>query len=373
MHSLFIFTRDLRVVDNTTLYLCKNSVIPIFVFNPDQVIHNEYKSNNCVQIMCESLMDLNDQLGGTLNLFEGRTEDIVEQIALKYQLDGVYINKDYTPYAKNREHKLNKLCKTLGINFICEHDYMLAKIDKPYLKFTPYYNNASKKHVKKPVEKTIKYQKIVDHKIDVRKYYTPNPDIAVHGGRENGLRRMKEYNFSKYEDVRNYYNEQSSMMSAYLKFNVISIRELYHHVKLSAYRRELYWRDFYMQLIDNNEVLGKSMRDNKIIWENDPTIIKKWKNGKLGVKIIDDAMINLVKTGFMHNRLRMIVANYLTKKLKVDWMIGEKFFAQNLMDYDPASNNGGWQWSAGTGVDSFNRVFNPALQEKKYGNYKLKK
>lgn len=401
--SLFIFTRDLRIYDNTSLNLAlkkSKKVIPIFILNPSQLNdkENTYKSNNCVQFMMECLDELNGELkklGSRLFYFYDDTEDILKKI-IKYfnnskqNLGGIYINKDYTPFAKKREHVIQELCKKNNLEFVCEEDYMLTgsqvvtKGDGNfYLKFTPYYRTAMK--IKKRDIDTKKYKNYISKTFSfpfewtksIHKFYTSNNNILVHGGRKNGLKIL-----SQIKDFKSYNKERevpslhgTTYLSAYLKFNVISIREVYKTFtsKLASSNKlitQLYWRDFYMQIMTNHQVIRHSMKENynQIKWENKTAWIKKWKEGKTGIPIIDAAMRQMNLIGWMHNRCRMIVSNFFVKIMKCDWMIGEKYFAQKLVDYDPANNNGGWQWSASTGTDSqpYFRVFSPWRQAETY-------
>ena len=363
MYSLFIFTTDLRTYDNTTLYACKAPVIPIFVFNVDQVTKNPYKSEAAVQFMVESLVDLDKSIKNRLKYFYGKTLRIVEKIIKTFPIEGVYINKDYTPYAKKREHKLAAVCERAKINFTCLDDYKLSTVTD-YLKFTPFYNKARKQHVRKPIKKHIKFANLRIpfelKKSEIHKFYKPQI-LPIKAGRTNGLKQLRDYNFSVYKKARNHPSLQTSMLSAHLKFNTLSIREVYQ-IKCSEFRRQLYWRDFYMQLYDN--LAGKPRRS--FAWTNSKLAFKRWKSGKTGAPIVDAAMHQLNKTHYMHGRCRMIVANYLTKVLKVHWKYGEKYFAQKLVDYDVANNNGGWQWASGVGADYMFRTFNPVRQQEKY-------
>jgi len=400
MSSIFIFTRDLRLEDNTGLIMAlKNSdnVIPIFIFDSNQISDsNSYKSNNCVQFMIECLDELNYFLGERgSRLFYFYTSDYEKTIqniikkSEKYEIKSIYISMDYTPFAKKRQNILKKICDKLKINFYIIEDHMLTGYDtvkkdngEYYVKFTPYFRAALKHKVNSPIKN--KYNNYVkkSYKIDgeftgkIHSFYEENKNIMVRGGRTNALRILKKIkNFKDYNIEREIPSHNgTTKLSAYIKFNVISIREVYEAFtddlsKSNKLISQLYWRDFYMQIMNNFEVLKQPMNKGyNIEWENNPTYIKKWKNGKTGIPIIDAAMNEMNTTGWMHNRCRMIVSNFLIKILRCDWMIGEKYFAQNLVDYDVSNNNGGWQWSSSTGVDSMPsfRVFNPWRQAEKY-------
>jgi deoxyribodipyrimidine photo-lyase len=406
MTSLFIFTRDLRLEDNTGLILAlKNStnVIPAFIFDSNQISdENSYKSNNCVQFMIECLEELNESLenkGSRLYYFYSKDyEKTITNIinkSEKYEIKSIYITMDYTPYAKKRENILNKVCKKLNINLFVIEDHMLTGYDNVkkdngeyYVKFTPYFRAALKHKINEPVKNNYKNYIKKTYKIDgeytkdIHSFYEENKNLIVNGGRSKALLILKKIkNFKDYNVEREIPSHNgTTKLSAYIKFNVVSIREVYEVFKsnLSNSNKlltQLYWRDFYMQIMNNFEVKRKE-KYNSIEWENNPTYIKKWKTGKTGIPIIDAAMTEMNTTGWMHNRCRMIVSNFLIKILRCDWTIGEKYFAQNLVDYDYCNNKGGWLWNCGSkelsglsfSLDSqpFFRVFNPWRQAENY-------
>lgn len=384
--SVFIFRRDLRMQDNTalkTLIETKTKIIPVFIFNPEQIYQdkNPYFSNNCVQFMIESLKDLEKSI--YVNYFEGQDITILETLRKKYKILNVAFNKDYSPFAIKRDAAIEEWCKKHDINIIISQDYTLFPMGsivnnsrKPYQVFTPFYK-ASLKHIPaKPVRVMLSKSqiiKVVNH-FNKDRYYKDNPNIAVNGGRYNALQRLKK-NMSKYAKERDYPAlDSTTKLSAYIKFGCISIREVYHHYAKQhnkALTRELIWREFYANILHFfPHVLGRSFKKqyDNIKWSNNREWFHKWCEGETGFAIVDAGMKQLNQTGWMHNRVRMIVAMFLTKDLLIDWCWGEKYFATKLVDYDPASNNGGWQWSASTGTDSqpYFRIFNPDLQIKKY-------
>jgi deoxyribodipyrimidine photo-lyase len=400
MSSLFIFTRDLRLEDNTGLIMAlknSNSVIPVFIFNSEQISNlNSYKSNNCVQFMIECLDELNYSLqekGSRLFYFntsnyEKTVRNIIKK-SDKYEIKSIYISRDYTPFAKKRQKILEKICKDLELELFIVEDHMLTGYDEVkkddgnyYVKFTPYYRAALHYKVKDPKKNNYKNYVKKSYEIDgefygdIHKFYKKNPNILVRGGRTNALKILKKIkNFKDYNVEREIPSHNgTTKLSAYMKFNVVSIREVYKSFKDNLSRSnklltQLYWRDFYMQIMNNFDVVKQPMNKGyNIEWENNTTYIKKWKTGTTGIPIIDAAMREMNTTGWMHNRCRMIVSNFLIKILRCDWMIGEKYFAQSLVDYEISSNNGGWQWSSSTGVDSMPsfRVFNPWRQAEKY-------
>lgn len=446
--NIFIFRRDLRIHDNMMLMksLKDGKTLPIFILTPKQLSdENKWKSNNAIQFMCESLIDLSNDIkkhGGKLYLFYGDYEQVIEKITKKLDITKIYFNADYTTYSKKRDDTIVKFCIKNNIDVETEYFVVSKKTTKtqnkttetqnkttetqnkttetfeqkanenitpdiilnpvnavmngtgsPYVKFTPYYRAMisynKKKKIPEPIMNNSKnYAHITDLKqlpiIDISeltKFYTLNKSIAVRGGRTNGMKILNELknrkNINEYEKTRNQLHLSTTMLSAYNKFGCISIREVYHHIKNTVKNnkdliKQLYWRDFYYNIAYNtidhpNDVFkGHPMKLNyeKIEWENSNGYFHKWCEGKTGFPIIDAGMRELNTTGYMHNRCRLIVSNFLIKILMIDWRKGEQYFATKLTDYDPAQNNGNWQWSSGSGVDSqpYYRIFNPWAQ-----------
>ena len=395
--SLFIFTRDLRLEDNTGLIEALKSsekVIPVFIFNPSQISEeNTYKSDNCVQFMIECLDELNSELkskSSKLFYFYGDNKKVISKIIKETEIEAIYINQDYTPFAKKRESEIEKLCNKNNINFFKSEDHMLTGVDAVrkldgglYSVFTPYYRAGMKLKKREPVKNNYKnyvsksFKIAGEYKKSIHNFYKPNDNILVRGGRNNALKIL-----SKISDYKNYNKDReipsikgTTYLSAYLKFNVVSVREVYSKLKeklgpSNKLLTQMYWRDFYMQIMYHHNVIKHPFRTKyeDMKWDNNPTYIKKWKEGNTGIPIIDAAMRQMNECGWMHNRCRMIVSNFFVKIMRCDWMIGEKYFAQKLVDYDPANNNGGWQWSASTGTDSqpYFRVFSPWRQAENY-------
>ena len=395
--SIFIFRRDLRIPDNIGLIQALKSsdrVIPIFILTPEQLKLNPYKSNNAVQFMMESLEELDSQLKkakSRLFYFYGKPDIVLKKILERHEdIEAVYVNADYTPYSIKRDKALKQVCDRLEVEFHSTEDLLLNPVGsittgggKIYSKFTPYYNQAKKKSVPKPQTSTPK--NFISSSSgpkgtytgSPKSFYKHNPHLIRKGGRSNGLKILASLKpFKKYNSMRNCLNYRTTELSAYLKFGCISIREAYHsfNSKLGTRNdliKQLYWRDFYHNITYGfPHVIGGPMKKqySKLKWDNNPTHFKRWKEGNTGFPIVDAAMRSMNKTGFMHNRARMIVSSFLIKILLTDWRKGEKYFAQTLMDYDVHNNNGGWQWSASTGADSqpYFRIFNPWLQGEKF-------
>ena len=395
MVNLFIFRRDLRIYDNTAfINAIRNSdkVACIFIFTPEQVDSNRFFSENAFQFMCESLLDLNQKLKNKLSFFYGDNISILNDIYDKTNnIKGIYYNKDYTPYAIERDQLIKQWCLHRDITLHEYEDYTLHPLDtiksnkdEVYKIFTPFYKKAIKNHkVDKPkhMKNFIGRLITIDSKLskeDVTKMYINNPHIIKHGKRNHGkviLKKIKNKSFKNYSVSRNYPINNTTILSPYIKFGLLSIREVFWtiiktHDKNHGLIRELYWREFYAYIVYYNaKVLkGDTFNDDREpLWKN-PIQFDKWCKGETGFPIVDAGMRQLNTIGWMHNRLRMIVANFLVKDMHIDWRLGERYFAQKLVDYDPCSNNGGWQWCAGTGADSqpYFRTFNPWLQTKRF-------
>ena len=393
---IFLFRRDFRIHDNLALNrliaVCgSGSIFPMFIFNPAQIYakNNPYFSNNCVQFMIESLDDLDKHIhvnyyeSGGGNGGDGDIDVFVE-LSNKYKIKTIAYNKDYSPFAIKRDGIIEEWASEHGIRIITEEDYTLYPMgairnnkDEPYKVFTPFYKKSLAIKVK-PVSGGggggVSVLNVIKHikRFDKHRYYEPNDDIAVRGGRDKALERFKKI-MTDYAKTRDYpAMDKTTRLSAYIKFGCVSIREVYYNYKnVKELQRELLWREFYANILYYfPHVLGNAFKvqyDN-VKWTNNKEWFKRWCQGKTGYAMVDAGMAQLNKTGWMHNRLRMITAMFLTKDLLIDWRWGEKYFATKLVDYDPASNNGGWQWSASTGTDSqpYFRIFNPDLQLKRY-------
>ena len=394
-NGLFIFRRDFRVIDNIGLNLsnsiCKN-IYPIFIFTPEQVTEeNKFKSDNAIQFMIESLQDLSIQInkmGGHLMCFYGNNNTIVSNLIKELNINIVCFNADYTPYAIKRELGIIQICDQMEIDIEYAHDYylhppgtILNSSGHPYQKFTPFYQSSLKKKVDPPSTlKKIHFatsHKKLQHSITLDNAlhkFPINPHILLHGGRHNAIIQMRiaKTAIQHYSKTHNELSIPTSELSAYIKFGCISIREVYKTFKTKHdFIRQLFWRDFYANILYSfPHVLGSAMKSNynKVHWHNNSNFFKKWCNGETGYPVVDAGMRQLLQTGYMHNRARLIVSSFLVKTLLISWEKGEKYFAQHLVDYDPASNNGNWQWTAGSGADSqpYFRIFNPWEQTKNY-------
>jgi deoxyribodipyrimidine photo-lyase len=396
--SLFIFHRDLRIEDNSgLLQACaqSESVIPCFIFDPAQVdAENKYRSANAIQFMIESLEDLEEQLAklnGKLYIFYGHTLDVIIKLIKHENIDALFCNRDYTPFSIARDKQLQEICTKSRIAFESCNDLLLNEPEDinsgngtPYSIFTAFFKNASKKTVTEPKKLpaasfyTKKISEAHDATIYKKILKERNEIIACHGGTHEGQKILThltdQENYTKERDFPAL--DSTTHLSAHLKFGTLSVRQVYQAIaerlgKNHPLARQLYWRDFFTHVaFHNSYVFGNAYHKkyNSLPWKNNTKNFDAWCQGKTGFPIVDAGMRELNATGFMHNRVRMIVASFLTKDLHIDWRWGEKYFAQQLVDYDPAVNNGNWQWCASTGCDAqpYFRIFNPWLQQKKF-------
>jgi deoxyribodipyrimidine photo-lyase len=387
MINIFIFRRDFRIFDNTSLNLLKKTyphmkILPIFIFNKNQIesSKNPYFSSNSFEFMCDSLCEI-----PSLNCYL-TTDDllILKNLQSKFKINAIAFNLDFTPFAIKRDKIISDWCKSQNIIIIHHEDYTLHKLGtickdngKPYQKFTPFYNKGLLIKPSSIINENFEFIKDSSTNLNPQSLIKKrNPNIKVKGGRVNALlilKKLKDGVFDNYDQDREYpFLDKTTKLSAYIKFGCLSIREIYYSLPLKhGIIRELFWKDFYANIsyffpyVFGNSFIKKY---SNIKWDNNEELFEKWKEGKTGFPIIDASMRQLNKTGWLHNRCRMLVASFLVKNLFIDWRLGEKYFASKLVDYDPSSNNGGWQWCASTGTDSqpYFRIFSPTLQMKKY-------
>lgn len=393
--ALFIFRRDLRLEDNKgLLFALENAqkVILSFIFAPEQIKNNPYRSDRCLQFMLESLEDLENDIlkkNGKLYFFSGDPTEITEKCIRFLQLDAVIVNRDYTPYSIARDKKIHAACTKYNVQFLSMDDILLHPPENtlksdgtPYTIFTPYYKKSSLLNVNPPEKNPHSHyysdpipfaesRSILEKILPLRK-------PQQKGGRAAGLKILQNIrNFSGYAIMRDYPAEdRTTHLSAHLKFTTVSVRELYHSIinnlgGQTELIRSLYWRDFFTMIafyFPHIFTGAFKSKFNQIEWDKDINSFELWCEGKTGFPIVDAGMRELKETGFMHNRVRMIVASFLVKDLYIDWRWGEKYFAQHLIDYDPAVNNGNWQWAASTGCDAqpYFRIFNSWKQIEKF-------
>jgi len=391
--SLFLFRRDLRLEDNTGLIFALQSsetVIPAFIFTTEQIEKNPFKSDHCLKFMIESLIDLEHQVkekGGKLFLFKGKPEEIVAKCRRELNIDALIVNRDYTPYSRERDYQLEQTCATGGVPFYSFDDALLLPPEEtlktdgtPYVIFTPFFRNAVKRIVPPPTanKSTNYFRGSIPFAEDKSIFPRPTVENRLAGGRSEGLKILNKLNsFKEYGRLRDFPAEDcSTHLSPYLKFTVCSPREAYAAISRSLgphheLIRSLYWRDFFTSIAFFFPHVFKGAfhpKYDKLPWSNDRKAFQRWREGVTGFPIVDAGMRELNETSFMHNRVRMITASFLIKDLHIDWRWGERYFAQTLIDYDPAVNNGNWQWVASSGCDAqpYFRIFNPWNQQKKF-------
>lgn len=397
--SLFIFRRDLRLQDNTGLLKAldeSDEVLACFIFDPRQVEEHDYRSVPALQFMIESLEDLQEQLqdkDGVLACYSGKADEVVESIIKSEKIEAVFLNQDYTPFSLKRDDAIESVCSKNDVQFFASHDALLQppgtvlKDDgEPYTVYTPFKKSSAANHQVPKTQRNLykSYTSKLPSSAKTLKDYAqklvPNRQAyAVQGGThqaENILRRIG--NFADYKDTRDLPAKEdgTTRLSAHHKFGTVSIRDVYHvvasqHGADCTLIAELYWRDFFTHIAWYFPHVFEGAfhkKYNQIQWSRSTKNFEAWCQGKTGYPIVDAGMRQLNETGYMHNRVRMITASFLVKDLHINWQWGEKYFAQKLIDYDPAVNNGNWQWAASTGCDAqpYFRIFNPWLQQKKY-------
>lgn len=371
--SIYLFNRDLRWQDNECLATAiKNSeiVYPIFILTPEQIDRNPYANWRSVSFMCSSLIELAQDI--PLCVFSGMTKAILRELCVQKHIDTIYNNIDVSPYAIKRTEQIKQLCKELQIQFVQGHDIfygrhanLLKTNNKPYVKYTPFYQNAKnilarEQPIKRISLNTLK--KIKENQgLDLLKKHIKKDEYAAFiPGRKAAISQLRKYKADTKEQIP---LNNTSHMSAYLHFGILGPIELMNLLKpnkKSAYmHRQLIWREFYLYIVwyihtDYTKKSRTIPQRNKKIWTYNAEKFKRWCLGNTGCPWVDAGMRELNKTGFMHNRLRMNVAMFLIFYLQIDWKLGERYFAQNLYDYDYCQNLCNWMWCA-----SWERFSNP--------------
>ena len=394
--SAFIFRRDLRLHDNTGLIHAlerSQQLLCCFIFDPRQIASNPYFSTNGFQFMLESLEELAHELrsiGAQLYFFHGPAEQICERLIRELRIDAIFFNRDYTHFSRSRDQAIFEMAKNLGTAvhqiadcLLNEPEAALKSDGKPYTIFTPYYKRCIQIELRKI--KTLPSGHFVTDAVDFSDQTLPQNFLSQRsnshaqvGGRNNGLKLLRDLETHvNYKQTRDFPALQgTSRLSAHNKFGTLSIREVAHAISKNCGQqhellRQLYWRDFFTHIAFHfPHVFEGAFHKiyDRIEWSEDQGDFENWCNGQTGFPIVDAGMRELNQSGFMHNRVRMIVASFLTKDLHISWRQGERYFANKLCDYDPCVNNGSWQWAASTGCDAqpYFRIFNPWLQQEKF-------
>ena len=389
MTALFWHRRDLRIHDNKGLFeaLKQNEIVhPIFIFDKsilDKLPNNDQRILFIYQEI-ESLKKSYQNLGSDLWVYYGEPSEIIPKIAQELNCSSVYFNNDYEPYALQRDQEIQVSLNKIKIEFIGKKDHVIFEKNevlkddgKPYTIFTPY----SRKWKANLKEEDLREYSIEKYSGNLVQKQQGEALITLE---EMGFESKVLHDFpnriAKNEILKNYHLSRNfpavkgtSKLSLHLRFGTISIRKLalIAREQNETYLNELIWRDFYQMIIfhfpKSAENSFKAQYD-KIIWEKNEVHFDAWCTGKTGYPIVDAGMRELNATGFMHNRVRMVVASFLTKHLLLDWRLGAAYFAEKLLDFELASNTGGWQWAAGCGCDAapYFRVFNPQAQQEKF-------
>jgi deoxyribodipyrimidine photo-lyase len=385
--TIFWFRRDLRLQDNAGLLRALSSdksVQPIFIFDKGILDRLDDKKDRRVSFIYSAVRQLKEDLiaqGSDLLVFHDHPINVFYELISK-GMTSIYVNRDYEPLAIERDRQIYDLCEQHGISFIAQKDQVIfdrheiTKPDgSPYTVYTPYSKQWKKKLAECP-QAPLDLSPYLPH----LKQVTPTPLFSLSYIGFEWSDTFSATPSINEKVIENYHNHRdfpgmngTTQLSVHLRFGTISIRQLVTiaQQKSEKWLNELIWRDFYHMILyhfphtPNDEFKAKY---RLVEWENNPDHFEAWCNGQTGYPIVDAGMRELNETGFMHNRVRMIVASFLTKHLLIDWRWGERYFASKLIDYDLASNVGGWQWAAGSGCDAapYFRVFNPYLQTERF-------
>lgn len=388
--TLFWFRRDLRLEDNAGLFHAlkeSQQVLPVFIFDTTILRRLEDQDDLRVQFIHQTLSNLKDQLqsmGSDLLVRFGEPLSVWKDLVGDLEVGQVYCNDDYEPYATQRDLAVESMLRSRGIEFkrfkdqcLFEKDEILSDSGKPYTVYTPY-----KKKVFAKLADEFYLKSYPNHlyKASFAKVASREPMIPLE---EIGFKR-KDWQYPQpqvasrllksYQQKRDFPAlDNTSHLGLHLRFGTVSVRELAREGRQfsETWLSELVWRDFFMQILWHHpRVVEQSFRPeyDKIAWRESPEDLQRWQNGQTGYPIVDAGMRELNTTGHMHNRVRMIVASFLTKHLLIHWKHGERYFARKLLDFDLSANNGNWQWAAGSGCDAapYFRIFNPQSQTEKF-------
>jgi deoxyribodipyrimidine photo-lyase len=389
--NIFWFRRDLRLDDNVGFYNALKSehpVLPIFIFD-EEILKKLPKDDARLTFIYETLQKmrtkLEDKNSSSIAMFYGEPVTIYKNLLEKYNIDTVFTNRDYEPYAKERDDKVQQLLNDNNIKFktfkdqvIFEQNEVTKKDGLPYLVYKPYMK-VWKEQFKTYTLDFYYTSSFLKNLIQDKKL--PNLTLSDIGFTKSNQKIKKHIVtpalIQNYEDTRNFPAQDStSKLGPHLRFGTVIIRKMIEKAiteKNEIFWQELIWREFFMQILWHFPHTSKKSfktKYDRIEWRNNETEFLKWCNGETGYPLVDAGMRQLNETGFMHNRIRMLVGSFLCKHLLIDWRWGEAYFAEKLHDYEMASNIGNWQWVAGSGVDAapYFRIFNPTTQIKKFDN-----
>ncbi|NAY91172.1 deoxyribodipyrimidine photo-lyase [Muricauda sp. JGD-17] len=393
--SIFWFRRDLRLHDNAGLYQALTgdyTVLPIFIFDTE-ILDKLPEDDARVTFLHHQLSQMNDELRNNFEsgiaMYHGSPVSIFETLIEEYEVHKVYTNHDYEPYAKKRDSEVKNFLqekeivfKTFKDQVIFEKDEVVKSDGDPYVVYTPYMKTWKEKF--NPSTHLVEYDTRSLFKNLLKKTKLPKLSLEDMGFKASEI-TVPDYKVTpnliqNYEDTRDYPAEDygTSRLGPHLRFGTVSIRKMVKKAveeKNEIFWNELIWREFFMQILWHYpHTVDKAFRSkyDRIEWRNNEEEFERWKEGKTGYLLVDAGMRELNTTGYMHNRVRMLVASFLCKHLLIDWRWGEAYFAEKLLDYELASNVGNWQWAAGSGVDAapYFRIFNPMTQVEKFDKQK---
>ena len=385
--SVFWFRRDLRLDDNLGLNAALSSglkVIPIFIFDTE-IINKLEKNDLRIKMIHAALVKLNDAMLGNrcnVGMYLGNPKAVFESLLKKYKIKSVYTNRDYEPYALERDKSIKSFLEKKNVTYksfkdqvIFEKDEVVKDDGNPYKVYTPYSRKWIETLNARGFE-TCKSETKLNCLASLELPYLTLKEIGFDEKKfDIPLFNIDFKTIEKYEETRNFpYLNSTSRIGAHLRFGFVSIRKLVekaHKKSNKTYLKELIWREFFMQILWHfpyTQEKSFKPKYDRIKWLNNYEEFKKWCEGNTGYPLVDAGMRELNQTGFMHNRVRMLVGSFLCKHLLIDWRWGEKYFAKKLLDYEMSSNVGNWQWVAGCGVDAspYFRIFNPKEQIKKF-------
>jgi len=390
---IFWFRRDLRLQDNCGLYhaLSKGiAVLPIFIFDRNIIDDLADKRDARLSFIHRELGKINETLktkGSKLKTIYAKPEEAFTNLLKDYDVNAVYTNRDYEPYAYERDENIRLLLEKKGVEFktykdqvIFERNEIVKDNGSPYLVYTPY----SKKWLAKVSKRDLEpYPTALLFDNWVKEPFEDIMSLKEMGFQESAIKiptkNLETSILKTYQEERDFPSKDStSRIGVHLRFGTISIREVAQQAasKSLVFYKELIWREFFMMILFHYPRVINSNFNRKydaVKWRNNEEDFERWKNGRTGYPLVDAGMRELNNTGFMHSRVRMVVASFLCKHLLIDWKWGEGYFAEKLLDYDLSANNGNWQWAAGTGVDAapYFRVFNPTTQIEKFDKQEL--
>lgn len=392
------FKRDLRTEDNPILSKPILRVLPIFIFD-ENILEALPKNDKRVNFIFENVLNLKEKLKEKnldLAIFYGKPKDVFDFLSEKFEIVKIYSSSDNDIYSKKRDETIKSKynLETIFDNFLIEPEKILSREGKPIKVFSFFLKKAENLIYSNPIKKYnnlenlkrvdfdynslihIKNKIIESRNIQIESLNFEKEKIKFQGANLNPSSLLKRFEkiIDNYELERNFpYKNSTSLLSVHLRFGTISIREVLswalNQKNYKAFLREILWREFFNYLFHHFPKIEETgLRKSYINWRNDEKLFKKWKKGETGIPLVDAGMRQLEEEGFIHNRVRMVVSDFLVKKLKVNWQLGEKYFALKLLDYESSSNFGNWQWVSGIGADpkSLYRSFNPFIQSKKY-------